>query len=210
MPTPEQILSGLNEIANRWQLLAVVWHVYFAVLAIGLLAGIRPSKRLAGVLLSLPLFSVSALAWSTANPFNGMLFAVIGVAMMVIAARLPQEPIQHAPRWETGAGVLMFLFGWVYPHFLEMSSWLPYLYAAPTGLVPCPTLSIVIGLSLIVGGFESRAWSLVLGAAGLFYGLFGALRLGVVIDLILLLGALLTVFVGILPQDRRSEEALAS
>jgi hypothetical protein len=53
MPTPEQMLSDLHEIANHWPRLAVLWHGYFAVLAVGLLLGVHPSKRRAGILLGL-------------------------------------------------------------------------------------------------------------------------------------------------------------
>ena len=53
----------------------------------------------------------------------------------------------------------------------------------------CPTLSFVIGFALLASGFSSRILSITLGAIGLFYALFGAFRLGVRIDLILLLGA---------------------
>ncbi len=76
-------------------------------------------------------------------------------------------------------------------HFLNTTSFLPYLYAAPVGLVPCPTLSITIGAALILGGLESRGWSLVLAGMGIFYAVFGALRLGVTIDFTLLVGALI-------------------
>ena len=51
MPAPEQILNGLRTIANQWQILAILWHVYFGVLAVGLILGVRPSKRVGGVLL---------------------------------------------------------------------------------------------------------------------------------------------------------------
>lgn len=209
MPTPEQILSGLHAIANQWQFVAMLWHIYFAVIAIGLLSGIRLSKRMGGILLALPLLSVSALAWTAANPFNGIVFAVVGVALLGVALRLPDERIVVAPGWVVGAGVLMFLFGWLYPHFLDTTSFLPYFYAAPTGLVPCPTLSIVIGFSLMVGGLDSRKWALLLGGSGLFYGLFGALRLGVTIDLILLLGALLTLLVIFIPHKIAQKHVLA-
>ncbi len=195
MPTPEQILNGLHTIANQWQWVAVLWHIYFALIAVGLVGNLRPSKRLGGILLGLPLLSVSVLAWSAANPVNGTLFALAGVALLAIALRFPGERVDIAPFWGMSAGVLLFLFGWLYPHFLDTNSITPYFYAAPTGLVPCPTLSIVIGLSLVLGGFNSRAWSLVLGVTGLFYGLFGALRLGVAIDWVLVVGALLTVLV---------------
>lgn len=209
MPTPEQILSSLHTIANQWQLIAIFWHIYFAVIAVGLLIGIHPAKRIAGILFALPLLSVSVLAWASANPFNGIVFAVVGVALMGIALRLPDERISIAPGWAVGAGVLMFLFGWIYPHFLDTSAFLPYFYAAPTGLVPCPTLSIVIGLSLVVAGLDSRLWALLLGISGLFYGLFGALRLGVIIDLVLLFGALLTFLVIFAPHKLDQEHALA-
>lgn len=208
MPTPEQILLSLIQIANQWQGLAIVWHVYFAVLAIGLALGIRPSKRIGGVLFGLPLLSVSVLAWMAANPFNGILFALAGVTQIILALRLPAEPIEIAPMWIVGAGVFMFFFGWVYPHFLATSSWMPYLYAAPTGLVPCPTLSIVIGLSLMVSGFNSRAWLLVVSAMGIFYGIFGTMRLGVTLDWILLLGALFTILVVFWPKSEMREPAL--
>lgn len=201
MPTPEQILRGLSTIANEWQILAVFWHLYFAILGVGLVVGVRPSKRLVGVLLGLPLLSVSGLAWMSANPFNGSLFALAAVVLLIIAFRLPDERICIAPLWMVSAGIFMFLFGWVYPHFLDISSFVPYLYAAPTGLIPCPTLSIVVGLALMVEGLDSRFWFLILGATSLFYGLFGALLLDVTIDLILLLGALLTIFIAFPPKS---------
>jgi hypothetical protein len=194
VPTTDQILSGLSQIANNWRFLAILWHVYFGVLALALVLGARPPKRLAGVLLGLPLFSVSALAWAAGNPFNGTFFALSGITSITVAARLQDGRVQVAPLWVATAGVLLFAFGWVYPHFLNTSSFLPYLYSAPMGLVPCPTISVVTGLALILGGLESRAWSLVLGITGIFYGIFGAARLGVPIDWVLLLGALTLVF----------------
>ena len=209
MPTPEQILAGLHQIANQWQMLAIFWHLYLGVLVLSFAFGWRPSKRVVGILLSVPLLSVSVLAWMLANPFNGLVFAVVGVALLVVAARLPDEPIHFAPSWALGMGILMFVFGWVYPHFLDTESLLPYLYAAPMGLIPCPTLSIVIGISLMLEGLGSRAWSLVLGLTGVFYGLFGALRLGVAIDLILLVGALLLIMVCFISTAGIRKSALA-
>jgi hypothetical protein len=209
MPNSEQILNGLSAIANQWQILAIAWHIYFAVVAGGLVLGFRPSKRVGAILLALPLLSVSILAWLAANPFNSLLFALASIALLIIAIRLPQEQVKIAPLWLTAAGTLLFLFGWLYPHFLEGASFLPYLYAAPVGLIPCPTLSIVTGLSLMVRGLESRAWSVVLGGMGLFYALFGAIRLGVTIDLILLLVALLTLLLAFLPKSGAPKQLLA-
>jgi hypothetical protein len=195
MPTPEQILLDLAKTTHAWQWLAIVWHIYFAGIAIALVSGIRPSKRIMGVLLALPLLSVGVLAWTVANPFNGILFLIAATALALLAARLPNEPVELGQPWLIAPGVGMFVFGWIYPHFLDTSSFLPYLYAAPTGLIPCPTLSIVIGMALILGGLRSRIWSLLLATMGIFYGIFGVMRLGVMIDLVLLFGALLLVWI---------------
>ncbi len=193
MPTVDQILLGLKETANRWQAVAICWHIYFSSITIVLLSGIRPSKRVSGLLVALPLLSVSMIAWESSNPFNGLIYALVGLAVLHISTRLPREKTQIAPLWLLIPGILMFIFGWVYPHFLDTSSLVSYLYAAPTGLIPCPTLSIVIGLVMILNGLSSRALSLILGAVGIYYGITGVVQPGVAIDWVLLLGAVMLV-----------------
>jgi hypothetical protein len=44
---------------------------------------------------------------------------------------------------------------------------------------------------------------------GLFYSIFGALRLGVMIDLVLLFGALLTILILFVPKIGAQEQVLA-
>jgi hypothetical protein len=49
---------------------------------------------------------------------------------------------------------------------------------------------VAIGFALLGNGLGSPAWSLTLATIGLLYGLFGVLRLGVVLDIGLVGGAL--------------------
>jgi hypothetical protein len=42
-----------------------------------------------------------------------------------------------------------------------------FLYAAPLGLVPCPMLSLLVGVSVIVGSLDSKAWANTVAAAAL-------------------------------------------
>jgi len=125
------------------------------------------------------------------NPFNGTVFLLFGIILAVIGLRMPNERTQKAPAWGLVFGILMILFGWIYPHFLVDGTWIKYLYAAPMGLIPCPTLSFTIGFAMLANGFSSRAWTMLLVFLGVFYSLFGALRLGVHLDFVLLAGALL-------------------
>ena len=190
MPTAEQILASLRQVANDAFALAVAWHVTLAICGVALALGWRPARRNAGLLLTLLAVSVSAVSWLHHNPFNAATFALLSVVLAMLALSLGREAISfRAPGWALVLGAAMVAFGSLYPHFLERSA-LSYLYGAPTGLIPCPTLSLMVGASLLVGGLHSRAWSMTLALAGVFYAVWGAMHLGVYIDLVLLAGSL--------------------
>src|SRR5215204_4030085 len=162
MPSSTAILAGLTTIANEWWTVAVFWHAYVALLLVAIAARLDCSVRLLGGLLVLPLLSVSALAWASGNPFNGVIFAGLSLTLAAIVYRSPPRTIQIASGPPLLLGVMFVAFGWIYPHFVETSHWSGYLIAAPLGLLPCPTLSAIIGLTLIVSGLESVAWSVTL------------------------------------------------
>jgi hypothetical protein len=189
MPEPITILATLTRIANAGILLAALWHYVAAVAAFRLLRGWRPSRRWAALSLLAPLASVSAMAFAHASYFNAIVAATLVLGLLVVALRLGDLPVQGGPTWSRLAGIGMVAFGWFYPHFLENKPWLSYAIAAPMGLLPCPTLAALIGASLLATGFGSESWSLTLSSAGLFYALFGAIRLGVRLDLILAIGS---------------------
>jgi len=185
-----EILAGLGRIANEAFAYAVLWHLVIAGLLIALLLQWRPAPRLAGGLLCLPLASVSGFAWAFGNPFNGIAFAMVTVVLGLFVWRAPERDVRRSRPWTVALGGMLVAFGWFYPHFLVGRPALAYLYGAPVGLIPCPTLSLLIGVTLIGSGPNTKSGSLVLAGAGAFYALFGALRLGVLIDLVLLAGSI--------------------
>ncbi len=192
MPSSAEILAGLTSIANRYVGVAVAWHVLLAIFLISTRLGWKPTSRAAGALLCLLPVSAAALAWLSGNPFNA---AVLGLLAVVLAwtsqAHRPVADARAMP-W-LGAG--MIAYGWVYPHFLESAPIVAYAVAAPTGLVPCPTFAVLIGLALRQPRLFSSLWLRALVAAGVFYGVFGVVRLGVWIDIGLLAGALALLYV---------------
>lgn len=193
MPTPAGILEGLAAIANGSLWLAIVWHIILAGAVIAILAGWRPTKQHGAIAVPAPLISVWVLALSAGNVFNAIVFFLAAILLPVLGRRLPLQRISPAPAWARLVGWTLVAFGWAYPHFLEGASALTYLIAAPAGLIPCPTLSVLVGFTLLAAGFSSRAFSLVLGSLGMFYGAFGAFRLGVTIDIVLFAGAVILV-----------------
>ena len=189
VPPPETILAGLAAIANDWRSLAIAWHVLLGVLLVLLLAGWRPSARLMGQLLCVPLLSVSGMAWLSGNPFNGTVLAVLATVLGAITVAFPNTTIRFNSPALAGLGAVSIVFGWTYPHFTNADSWATYLYASPFGILPCPTLAAVIGMTVMCSGLGSTAWSATLAAAGLVYGVIGVLRLGVALDFGLLLAS---------------------
>ena len=189
MPTPAQILEGLAAIANGGTTSAILWHAILAGVVVAILAGWRPTRRLGALAVAVPLLSVAVLAMSAGNIFNAVVFFSFAALLALLALGLPLGGTAPAPTWARVVGGTLIAFGWVYPHFLEGASTLKYLYAAPVGLIPCPTLSALVGFTLVANGFSSRAFPLALGFLGLFYGAFGAFRLGVTVDIVLLTGS---------------------
>lgn len=199
MPAPNEILAVLSRIATQAQGVALFWHAVLACALMAMASGWRPSARRFGVLSLAPVVSVSVLALTYGSLFNGATFALLALALLLAAGWSSHEPWAPVPAWSAAAGVLLIGFAWVYPHFLPHATWPAYLLAAPMGLVPCPTLALLIGLALWGKRPDSPAWSWLLAGAGFFYGAFGVLRLGVWLDVGLLLGVVALVvqlFVG--------------
>ena len=190
MPRSEDILSGLHAIANSYVIYAIIWHVIFYALIIAVALKWVPSYRLLGVLLSIPLFSVAAFAWVSGNPFNGTMFSIMAILILVFGIRASSLPISMSELPFIVIGIIMIVFGLLYPHFIETDSVVKYLYASPAGLIPCPTLSILIGFILLFNGFGSQPITMTFVVFGLFYGFFGAMKLHVHLDFVLIFGSL--------------------
>jgi hypothetical protein len=188
MPSATEILDGLSVIANQARGIAVAWHIVIAIALTALASAWRPSQRAARLLTGAPFVSVAALAFAFGNLFNGWVIAGSMLALTGLAMKSDPRPVARGSASMRRIGVAMIAFGWLYPHFLKGPA-IAYLYASPVGLVPCPTLAVAIGFALLGNGLGSRAWSLTLAALGLFYGVFGVLRLGVFLDIGLVGGA---------------------
>ena len=190
MPKTEEILNGLQSIVNDYSTFAIIWHAVFYFLLAALIAKWQPSNKLFGLLICLPLLSVAVFAWLSGNPFNGILFSLITVLIFIFGFRASSQPINLSQLPFMVIGILMIIFGLVYPHFINPDSFVKYLYASPAGLIPCPTLSILIGFLLLYNGLGSQSLTLTFIVFGLFYGIFGALKLAVYLDIFLVFGTI--------------------
>jgi len=190
MPKTEEILNGLQKIVNDYSTIAIIWHVIFYALIAALIFKWLPTNRLFGLLICVPILSVAVLAFLSGNPFNGIMFSILAVLIIFFGLRATSQQVQTSQIIFMSIGILMIIFGLVYPHFISADSFLKYLYASPAGLIPCPTLSIIIGFLLLYNGFGSQSLTLTLIVFGLFYGVFGVLKLAVYLDIFLIFGTI--------------------
>jgi hypothetical protein len=205
MPAAADILESLTAIANQALAIAVFWHAVIFACLIALAVGWRPSRRAgATMLVALPA-SVGAVALAYRNPFNAASFALLAVLLGWHARHLGREKLSVGTAWTATLGTILIAYGLVYPHFLDARPLILYTVAAPTGLIPCPTLAVMIGCTLTTNSAFSRPWEGTLAAFGLFYALFGVMRLGVLLDAGLLIGALALTVVVLRPAPTRSD-----
>jgi hypothetical protein len=188
MPSPADLLVQLAAIANGAIAIAIGWHVVLLAAVGALIAGWRPTRVHARQLIALLFVSVATVGFAYGSYFNAIVFSGVAIGAFALVNRGLAGRV-GAPAWQRWAGCALVGYGWIYPHFLAEPA-TTYLFAAPVGLLPCPTLSIAIGCAL-AAGLAAGAWGLVLALAGMFYGAFGVMRLGVELDVGLLAGATL-------------------
>jgi len=189
MLSSQEITDGLQKTVNDNPMLAIFWHAVIYAAIIAWFTTWQPSNRLLALSMCLPVLSVAILAWLSGNPFNGTTFLILSAFILIIGLRISLKPAALSEPVFVIAGILMVVFGLIYPHFTGQTV-VRHLYASPLGLIPCPTLSFLIGLILIFNGLGSKAIQLTLIGYGLFYGIFGILKLAVYVDLFLISGTL--------------------
>ena len=195
MPTPAEILNASTVIADRWIAVAAGWHVVFGIV-IALICAAAITKRAVAAMLAVAMLSVSLMAWSAMNPVNGSVFALLAIVQGWFALRTRAVVASPPPIAWLVPAIAFAAFGWCYPHFLPDRNPWTYAYAAPLGLLPCPTLSMIAGVALIAGLIETRGRALLIGGAGLLYGLIGVIALGMTIDWMLIAAALTVLAAG--------------
>ena len=190
MPKPEDIKNGLQKIVNDYSTFAIIWHIIFYLLIAAIILFWNPSNRLLALVMCLPVLSVSIFAWITGNPFNGSIFLLAVILLGIFGLNMESHPIAYSQPSYVIAGIIIIAFGLVYPHFIKPDFILKYFYLSPVGLIPCPTLSVIIGFALVFNGFNSQPMTLIFIIIGLFYGIFGVLKLRVYLDMFLIFGLL--------------------
>ncbi|MES1216147.1 MAG: hypothetical protein ABUT20_11575, partial [Bacteroidota bacterium] len=190
MPSTEEILRSLKHITIDFFPFAIGWHILiYTLILYFFIAKQKPSNRFMGFLSCFSLLSVAVFAWLAKNPFNGILFSLTALFLFLQTLRMPAQSIKYNSSLSIrAAGIFILASGLFYPHFSD-NRIIEYFYATPMGLIPCPTLLMIIGFHLIFRIEQNRSWKIGLIIISLFYGVFGFFKLRVTFDIILLIAA---------------------
>lgn len=179
------LVSQLTRITAELVPLAIAWHLVLPF----------AWRRASPFVLSMFAVSVAIVAWAYGNPFNAISFATLAAILVASRPRSRAEPRGLT----VTIGAALVGFGALYPHFVAGPAY-RLLWAAPLGIVPCPTLAVLSGLAIATGALGSRRSAYSLAAWTAFYGLVGVFHLGVSIDLVLIVAALAVAISAALPR----------
>jgi hypothetical protein len=182
MPAPHQILEQLTRLATEGRMLGLIWHLALLVGLALVVAKKWESRASLAVAAVFPMFTASLVAFAVGNWVNGLVLDLGALTMVVISRKFTGTPIEIGRPIPFTVGVATMLYAVFYTHFTSIHSWTD-VWMTPIGVLPCPTMALVIGLGLMAGGFRSRAWSLTAAVLGLGYSLFGVFVLKVQWDL---------------------------
>lgn len=179
MFSADLILANLQSEVTRLWFVSAVQHM---VLPFVLLYAFRRERggSIVSVYFGLTALLVSTLAVAHSfNLFNELVFALLGLALILGrrqgALRFP--PLTAYPM----IGYAALVAGYWYPHFVDSA--LAVLVRSPYSVVPCPSLLVILGVT-VATGIRFAVWAeWLLVCAGLFYGITGVIKLRVLVDL---------------------------
>ncbi|HYE82076.1 MAG TPA: hypothetical protein VEG39_07910 [Clostridia bacterium] len=190
----EVILNFLPMVANKYLLLNAIMHILiYGVLAMVFLSGSKWKRIAFDSMIVLLLVSVAAISILNGNPFNFLTFTILSVFAVIELFKAENDIKFDVFSLNTLACIAIILVGLWYPHFANTHPVL-MLLLAPTGIIPCPTLMVVLGLLNLVYPKINRGLYTVTSLMGVFYGATGIFMLKVTLDVPLLLIAAYSVY----------------
>ncbi len=195
------ILNYIQSVAGKYPVLSIALHVMVIALTILFFIPAFKQKRFVyNGALSVLFTSVAVIACINDNPFNGGVFVILlGFVIVEFFRRRNEIVTVSFSRHTWGTNVknalcLAFIFlGLLYPHFVNVSPIL-FIFLSPFGIIPCPTLTVTMGLLNLFYPRVSKGVYTATTLMALFYGITGVFLLQVYMDIPLMLIAVYSLY----------------
>lgn len=197
----EVILNYIEMVAGKYPVISILLHILIIALIITLfIPGFKQKRLTFDGVLTVIFASVASVALINGNPFNGVVFIILVVfAVFELFQRRNEITVPVFTSVSRGAVIrnllcmAAILVGILYPHFVNVSPAL-LLFLSPIGIIPCPTLTVALGLLNLYYPKTNKGLYTVVTIAGMFYGLTGVFLLHVYTDIPLMILALYSLY----------------
>ena len=201
----ENILNYLINISNANLLLNLLNHfiIYFALIlffVLRFIGKIKAARIVRNVSVILLILSIIGNALYYGNPFHLITFSVILMFFIIFQKKALKENENFATNKQNDikdiaiiiiSAIFIFL-GVFYPEFVEVS--IPqYLLFAPVGIVPCPTLLVILGFFNLTLTKSDKKTEIAFIILTCVYAIIGTFIFKVYLDITLILLAIFSI-----------------
>ena len=180
---PESILNYLAMVSNQNIYLNLIMHVitFLSIPSIILLKNIRMQKAVFNGLVFILTLTVTVIAFTNGNPFHFATFAILLVIAFIELIGRNQVVISTSNNVTIFVGFIFLFIGVWYPEFVHTSS-LAMIFVSPMGIVPCPTLIVILSLFTFNSSGISKMQYIATIIIGALYAVIGVFILKVYLD----------------------------
>ncbi len=201
LPSPIEIIQGMEFIAMKYRWLAIVQHLVLLFLT---LCYWTYRERM-GWLISLYFFLTSVLVGTLAlvEANNLISCAAFGILAIMFLAELISPEMDYSAKRLKWHNLAIALLVACYALWYPVSG--DYIYSAissPYGILPGPTLMVVLALFLVLFPKTNKKIHGFLIVCSFYYGLMGAMRLKTYWDIPLVIIALYSLVILNLSRDK--------
>jgi hypothetical protein len=183
----ESILNAISLAANFSPAVNIVMHVLVLGAIVMLFTGAGPKLRrlIFDAVLLILAAAVAVISILVGNPFNMLTFGIIAVISLIELIRGKNLAGRPGLNLNTVISLIIIFIGFWYPEFVQAG--LPaMLVLSPLGVIPCPTLMVMLGMLNLAVPNVNRVQYIALIVMAAFYGLTGVFMLKVYLDIALL------------------------
>jgi hypothetical protein len=191
MRSPDTISNMLSTVAADLKIYAVFVHVAFFIIIVLGFGFKKMTNTLWAAFTAFLSLSATIIALRYMVLPNIIVFGMYFI--LIVHAYFSKQlvfDVKHLPTVNLIFGVLGWVFGFWYLHWVDSPVALNALLFSPLGVVNCPTMLTICGFLCI----SSKPRSILLEATAalttLYFGFYGLFRLGAYIDIVLIVCAL--------------------
>lgn len=180
----EKILTYLTFVPNQTLWLNALNHLLVLSALLILIFGkkAKTKRLLVDGVICLLFTSIVAVAVAYGNPFHVITMGLLAVFAGIELWQGKNEFTLYKINMRSIIALLSIFIGFWYPEFVE-ANFLAQLLLSPVGIVPCPTLLVVLGLLTLAYPRVNKTQYIITALMGAFYGITGVFQLKVMLDL---------------------------